>query len=296
VKGFSQAAEKLRQAQAVAPDQPFWKAARAELAARAGVGGFGPALELARNAVAADADCLECRAILGYILVTREWNWAEGEKQLAMVIQSPGASSQARLWSAQLLNLRRRHPEAHRQLDLALSKDPTNARLHVMKGVTFYLQRNCDQAEVEMRQASSLDPGVVGPAYWMYRCAIFRDDPMQVAARWSTHYAVFGGFTNDHSHQYRGLLMETAQKGGKQGLARRLLLETSEVEAMRQHRYERAAWKLWVGDRAAALEELEAAVTARPFNLVYVAADPTLAQLRDQPRFRATLAQLRLAD
>jgi len=59
----------------------------------------------------------------------------------------------------------------------------------------------------------------------------------------------------------------------------------SRPEAQRKNRYNRAVWQMWSGQPQQALDELEAAEEARPFNLIYVAADPTFAPLRAKPAF-----------
>jgi hypothetical protein len=72
------------------------------------------------------------------------------------------------------------------------------------------------------------------------------------------------------------------------------LTETEVPEAKREQQYERTAWQLWLGNRAAALDELEQAEKSRPFNMIYVAADPVFRDLWAEPGFQALLKRLGL--
>lgn len=293
MNGWSEARELIDQALALRPDLPLAKSASAELAVRAGFRSFDAALALAREAVAADPSCGDCHAVLGYILLTRFWSWEESEKQLAFAA-TPDAPAATHVWYAQLLGITNRFEAALRQADLAIQKDRNLASAYVMKGVLYYLQGRIPEAETQFGVADGIDPNNSSPPFWVYRCMLVRDKPLDAGVAWAKHGAVHANFSFDTDKRMRDQIHQLYESGGKAAIVSRWLKETTEIEAGRQHSYERAVWKMWLGDRTGALDELEKAEKARPFNLIYVAVDPALAPLRSESRFKALVTRLRL--
>ena len=293
MSAWGEARQLIDQALAIDPDFPLAKAASAELAVRAGARAFDAALALAREAVAADPSCGDCHAVLGYILLTRFWNWEEAEKQLVFAA-TQDAPAATHVWYAQLLGITNRFEAALRQADLAIQKDRNLASAHVMKGVLYYLQNRIPEAEAQFGVADGIDPNNPNPPFWLYRCMLLRDKPLDAGIAWAKHGAVHANFSFDMDKRMRDQIHQLYEGGGKAAIVNRWLKETTEIEAGRQHSYERAVWKMWLGDRAGALDELEKAEKARPFNLIYVAVDPALAPLRSESRFKALVTRLHL--
>jgi len=293
MNGWNDARQLIDQALGIRPDLPLAKAASAELAVRAGTKSFDAALALAREAVAADPSCGDCHAVLGYILLTRFWNWEESEKQLAFAA-TQDAPAATHVWYAQLLGITNRFDAALRQADVAIQKDRNLASAYVMKGVLYYLQNRIPEAEAQFGVADGIDPTNSNPPFWLYRCMLIRDKPLDAGIAWVKHAAMHANFATDTDKRMRDQIHQLFESGGKTAIVDRWLKETAEIEAGRQHSYERAVWKLWIGERAGALDELEKAEKARPFNLIYVAVDPALAPLRTESRFRALVTRLHL--
>ena len=70
--------------------------------------------------------------------------------------------------------------------------------------------------------------------------------------------------------------------------------EVREGSPLAVHRYNRAIWSMWIGEREQALEELEAAVATKPYHLIYVAVDPVFAPLRGEARFQEVVRRVGL--
>lgn len=133
------------------------------------------------------------------------------------------------------------------------------------------------------------------PPFGEYRANLMRDKPLESAIAIGSHGALHGNLSVDARDRVRDKAHLLFQRGGMTALATRWLEATgAEAEAKRQLSYEKAVWNIWLGDQAAALEELEIAEKARPFNLIYAAVDPGLTPLRREPRFQATLRRVRL--
>jgi hypothetical protein len=87
-------------------------------------------------------------------------------------------------------------------------------------------------------------------------------------------------------------LAGTFRAEGLDAVARRVLTTT---EAMLPNAaWRRAHWRMMMGDRTGALEELEIAYKAKLFDLMYVAVDPMFEPLRKEPRFRKIVEDMKL--
>lgn len=84
------------------------------------------------------------------------------------------------------------------------------------------------------------------------------------------------------------------EQRGRAGVARAWIHEVRNGSPREVHRYNRAMWFAWIGEFDNALEELEAAVKARPYSLIYAGVDPIFTLLRSNPRFQAVLKQVGL--
>lgn len=294
IPGWKAAREQIDQALALEPDLPIAKAASAELSVRSGNRNFDSALAMAREAVASDPECGDCRAVLGYTLLTRYWRWSEAGEHLHLAVKDRGAQAMSHVWYAQLLGITNRFDEAHRQIEQALAKERTLINAHIMRGLLLYLQGKTAEATQRLSEAETLDFQNPTPHFWLYRCLLLEDKPLDAAIRGTRHATAHGGLSQERQDAERDAVHRAFQVGGKKGLIERWLRESEEAEAKRQHSYERAVWRVWDGQTETALDELENAEKERPFNLIYVAVDPALKPLRKTPRFRALVTRLGL--
>jgi DNA-binding winged helix-turn-helix (wHTH) protein/Tfp pilus assembly protein PilF len=297
VDQFKAAREQLNQALVLAPGLPLAKAALAELAVRGGNLSFDQALTLGREAAAADPACAECRAILGFIQFTRFWNWPEARLHLAAATALPDAPAIAHVWHAQVLGVLREFPLAHRQIARALQLDPALANAASMKGTLLYLEGRYAEANVQLDAADALDPSNPNPPYWQSRVSWLLNDTPSAVRFQILHNGRYSGHSLDRQEQDRLKLLARMAKDGPAAGPGYWLEETALHEARRVNTYNRAVWHVWSGAApGTVLDALEEAERNRPFNLIYVAADPVFAPLHREPRFRALLQRLKLPD
>jgi tetratricopeptide (TPR) repeat protein len=294
VQNYAAARGFLDRAAALRPNLALTLAATAELAARAGSGSFEGAAALAAEALRLEPGCGECRAIRGYIEMTRFWNWESAKAELDRATAAPRASQQAHLWYGQLLLITNRIEDGMRQLDVAIAKDPAKPGPYVMKGVGHYLAMRYDQALHDLEKAEGLNPHGPNPHFWMYRAFLLKGVLADAAKERAIHFAKFSGHSIDEEARLRRQSTAVAVNEGKAGIVRFWLGDSATPNAKRLHGYERAIWKTYAGHIEEALDELEGAEKNRPFNLIYVAVDPALAPLRKEPRFRAVVSRLKL--
>jgi tetratricopeptide (TPR) repeat protein len=249
---------------------------------------------MARRAATADPACGECQAILGFIYFSRFWNWKEAERALAFAAAHPKASAVSHVWYAQLLGVTRRFALAQREIDLAIQQEPSSRQAHTMKGVLLYLEGRFAEALAELDIAQGLSQTSSDPSYWTYRIHMVQANPQDGVIARSNHAAIHASRARETREQERAAAIRLLRERGFSGVLRAWLTETEVPEAKREQQYERTAWQLWLGNRAAALDELEQAEKSRPFNMIYVAADPVFRDLWAEPGFQALLKRLGL--
>lgn len=176
----------------------------------------------------------------------------------------------------------------------ALAKDRALINAHVIHGLLLYLQGKTKEAAQRLSEAETLDIRNSGPHFWLNRCLLVEDKPLDAAIRGTRHMISHGGLSQEKQDAERDAVHRTFLEGGKKALIERWLQWLEEAEAKRQHSYERAVWRAWNGEIGPAPDELDNAGKERPFNLIDVAVDPTLEPLRKAPRFQDLVKRLDL--
>jgi tetratricopeptide (TPR) repeat protein len=130
---------------------------------------FDHALELARESARRDPRCAECRAILGYILMTREWKWKEAETELEQAWNHNRRDPQIRNWRAQLLPAIGRLSEAQQQAQACVSLDVTRAGSFALLASVLYFSGQYREAIQEADKALGLHLPFQPAFKWRYR-------------------------------------------------------------------------------------------------------------------------------
>lgn len=261
------------------------RAGIAEAAARLGKQSFDVAASLARDAVASDPACDECQAILGYILMTRGWQWAEAYDWLQRSRTANPRAVQRRLWLAHWYAIHSRFDEAAAEVAAALAVARTNAAVHATDASVLYLRGRPAEAIEAAGRAAALNVHHQPAWHWLVQSYILLDDPQRAAYARTESDAAWNNLAPADKNARLAGSVRTIEAGGRAALVRDWLREVSDGTARDVHRYHRAVWHMWVGDHDGALDELEAAVAARPFMLIFAAADPMFAPLHGDPRF-----------
>lgn len=284
----------LREALSITPDYAPATAGLAEAAARMGEFNFDHALELARQAVAADPQCGDCQSILGYVLAFRLWRWDEALPHLERGLQLSPAKAQHHLNLAEWLLVHGRLEDAAERALEATRREPGYPRAWALLAGIRYFQGQYQEAIREAERAGSLDPEHPSGPIWAYQSYMQLGDDSnaaflraKAAATRTPNPAVI---MDSIFPVFRAKLRE----GGRKTLLRYWIDEVGAGKALQVHRYNRALWSMWSGDEAGALTELEAAVQSKPYHLIYAAVDPAFQPLRLNPRFRAVVRRVGL--
>jgi DNA-binding winged helix-turn-helix (wHTH) protein len=239
--------------------------------------------EAAERAVELDANCAGCRAILGFTLFSRFWEWESAQRHLSEALRLAPKDSGLRGYWAMYSATQGRLDEALSHIETGIQIEPYHATLHQIKAVILCGLRRYPEAVAAADRALSIRPKSRGA--WDGRAhALLLDGREQEAL---TSYLKMGweAYAQEVDALYRS-----------GGLAAALgkLLDVTSGSTQQGEVHRRAQWKMHLGDHAGALEELETAYRYRHFNLMYLGVDPVFDPIRAHPRFQRILADMKL--
>jgi tetratricopeptide (TPR) repeat protein len=264
----------------------------AEGMARSGEARPEQARAMAERALRLNANCAECKAIAGWIMMTREWRFQEALRYLDDAARQKPDDAKIRLWHAQILATAGRLERALEEINYAVSGDPSRAASVTMLAGILYLSERYEEAISTAREALGLQPGYSAAWDWIYRSCIRLNRVEEAVAARAALSASYLGLSADTRFEMEHGWTVAIKTGGVRALVETLLAETSAKPALDQHRYERATWRMWIGDKQGALDELENVFDFRPFHCIYLAVDPTFAPIRGERRFRQVLSKI----
>ncbi|MEP7365019.1 MAG: winged helix-turn-helix domain-containing protein [Acidobacteriota bacterium] len=292
--GLVRATANFREALEADPRNALATAGQAEASRRQGYRSPAYRLDLAERAVRLDPNCSECHGILGFLLMTDNWAWERAAQELGTAIKQNPESFQLRIWQSELFAATGKGEQSVSAAREAIRLAPERANPYVMLAGALYLNGRYEQATEEYRKALAITPDMPAALGWQYQTLLMQKnyvEGMQVRLRADGNYM---GYSNDTLQK---LLAESDERWSRLGMAGYLrfrLEEYSPPEVANHHRYHRAIWSMLLGDRDHALDELEAAIEQRSFELIYVKLDPIFGPLHGTARFEAILRKMGL--
>ncbi|MCX7604364.1 MAG: winged helix-turn-helix domain-containing protein [Bryobacteraceae bacterium] len=287
---IDEASGKFRLALKLDPRNALAMSGLAEAGARSGKSdGIQAATELARRAVARAPECAECHAILGWILMTFGWQWAEAELALGKAMDPPDPPAQALISRIAWLASRNRLPETLPLARRLVSGHPHLAQGRLALAMAHFFSGQYRHAIEQSRQALVIQPRQSAAYYWMSRSAMqLGDDSAALEAR-AMEIITWRGLDAAARAPLLARFRVSYGRGGRAALVRAWIEDAGADLATGAHCYDRAVWHAWSGNHAAALDELEAGLRSRPPHMIYAAVDPAFEPIRNEPRFRAVL-------
>jgi tetratricopeptide (TPR) repeat protein len=258
---------------------------------RAGQTDPGQERSEAERSVRMDPDCGECHAILGWILFSREWRWQEAADHLQRANRLNPQDAYAHLWYSQLLAATGRLPEALREVDRAIRLEPWNHAHFAMKGGLLYLSRQYDASIAQCRAALGLNPLYPAASDWLFKNYLMKKRYEEAARATISADSVYAGLSTDVEENRASEMLAVLRKGGIVAASLRFL-EVLGGPQTRFRRYDRAIWRMQMGDDGGATEELWEGLSFRPFYMVFLRVDPMFERLHGQKRFDALLARI----
>lgn len=263
--------------------------AQAELRLLPAADGYGRARVSALRALAMDDSSSDAWTALGCVMFLAEWDWVGAERSFQRALELDPRHTQARLLCGRLLDAQGRLNEGLAMKLRALETDPFSPSVHVALALSYWNQRQYDDAIHWANKTLDLDPlhglareFLVG-AYWKL-------------GDFDRHMAENLKHAAAHGVPAEALepLIRAYAEHGRTGVVRFALGQAAQHSAALPD-VQLALFHGELGDLDAALPYLERAIERRDPCLVDLAVAPQWDALREDPRFQRCLARMGLA-
>jgi serine/threonine protein kinase len=244
----------------------------------------------ALTALQFDPDLGEAHAPLAAVLWLHDWQWQEAQKEFERSLELNPTYPTANHWHAEYVMTMGRPLEAIAQMKKSQTLDPLSLIINVAIGWANYMARRYDQALEQLLQTVELDPNYP-VTYWilglLYR-ATGRYEFAITQGEKST--SLSGG-----SPLMRAAL---AHSYGKAGRTKEALQILDDLTKLAEHKYVAshffAGIHIGLGENDRALEYLEKSYQEHSHWLIYLPIDPSMDDLRSDPRFQDLLRRVGL--
>jgi tetratricopeptide (TPR) repeat protein len=225
------------------------------------------------------------------VLMEREWNWEEAEREFRRALKLKPGEVRILCWYAQLLAEMGRHDEALTQIRRALDLDPLSSYVKVVHGLLLYLARRYDEAQRQLAFTMDLDPddeAVHDQLAYVYAQKGMFEEALAAASRAST---LRGDATTSVVLGYTSAV--AGRRDSALAIVRRL------IEQWERRQGSPAGIGVIyaaLGDRDAALRWLETAYSEHDSWVTFLKVDAVFDTLRADARFTALLEKTALAE
>jgi TolB-like protein/tetratricopeptide (TPR) repeat protein len=251
---------------------------------------FPRAIAAANAALRLDPDLAEAHTSLAYARFLFDWSWQGAEEEFRRAQRLDPAYPTAPQWYSYLLSATGRHDEAIANARLAQRLDPLSLVINADLGFGLYFARRYDEAIAQFDRTLELDPRFPYAHFGLALAdaAAGRHEEAIAEARQAAELS--GG-----SSAMEGALGYALAAAGREEEARQVR-RALEQRARDQH-VQAGAFALvdaGLGDRGAALDQLEAAYRERSRFVVLMGVWPVFDPLHADPRWDRLLRQVGL--
>jgi serine/threonine protein kinase/tetratricopeptide (TPR) repeat protein len=250
---------------------------------------FPRAMAAAKRALEIDPSFAEARAPLAYGLFYREWKWEEAQREMLRCLEGAPGDATAPNYYASFLTAIGRFDEALESWHRAHELDPVAPVIRGGTGWTYLYARRYEEAIREAERALEMDPafpialGVIGLA----------------SSRLSRHERAIDALQKaigaSSSTRYRADLAFAYARAGRGDEARANLAELDELSKSRYvSPYYLASARAALGETDLAFTLLEQAFAERSHGMTFLTTDPSLDDLRPDPRLAGLIQRVGL--
>jgi TolB-like protein/Flp pilus assembly protein TadD len=246
--------------------------------------GYPEARRYAEKAILLDPYLPIAHKMLGHVRMAYDWDWAGADAAFKHALElAPGSASLVRGASLLALTLGR-FDDALRLGRRAVVLDPLGASSHFIHGRMALSARRFAEAEAAFQKVLELNPDLPGCRTFLGRVYLAERKPeaalQQMQREKELLFRRVGLALAYHAlgrkKEADAALAELIEKNHKDGA-----WDIAQVHAFR-------------GEAESAFEWLERAYAQRDPGLTEIKSDPSFDKLRDEPRYRAFLAKMRL--
>ena len=235
-------------------------------------------------------DVGEARTDLAAVLWLHDWQWLEAQKEFERSLELNPCYPTANHYYAEYLMTMGRHAEALTRMKKSLELDPLSLIINVAIGWAYYHARQYDQAVEQLLRTVELDPNYP-MTHWLLGLVYRKTGRYDLAISAGEKGVNLSG----GSPLMRAALAHTYGKAGRAEDARRLLDDLTEL-AQRKYVAPQvfAGIHLGLGEHDRAMEYLEKSCKEHSHWLIYLHLDPSMDELRGDPRFADLLKRVGL--
>jgi len=251
---------------------------------------FPKAKVTALTALQLDPDLGEAHTALAAPLWLYDWQWIEAQKALKRSLQLNPHYPTTSHWYGEYLMTMGCHEEAIVMLKKGRELDPLSLIINAAIGWACYMARRYDEAIEQLERTAELDPNFP-TTYWMLGLVYRKTGRYDLAITTGEKGVKFSGGSSLMS----AALAHTYGKCGKTKEARQLLRDLTELA---KYKYVTphflAGIHIGLGENDKAIEYLEKSYREHSHWLVYLHIDPSMDDLRNDPRFQDLLQRVGL--
>ena len=252
--------------------------------------GMPRAKAAAAKALAIDPTLPEPYAALGWVHFHHDWDWEGAEQAFRRAVELGPEIATTRHWYSFFLAGMGRAEEAQEQARRAWKLDPLAPIINANLAQPAFHARRFDECAAAARKIVELEPGFAVGHYWLALVAA-------VQGRWGEAMQSVAAFGECFGPTTRTQALNGYCLGrrGQSDDARAELAALRTIAAERPvPAYHFVLVHLGLDDREAALAALEEAERERSDAIAYLAVDPLVDVLREEPRFQELLRRVGL--
>jgi DNA-binding winged helix-turn-helix (wHTH) protein/tetratricopeptide (TPR) repeat protein len=250
---------------------------------------FGAARSAAERALSRDPNLVEAHTSLAEVFTGYEWDWPQAELRYRHALSLRPDYATAHQFYAQMLVCLGRYAEAAFHIEQARRADPVSPAINSFLPYIHLAGRQYDRALEEARHAVDLEPRAPLALWTLGRASLFSGRTEDAVAALERALPLAG-----RASMWTAALSFARARAGDRSGAEALQCELVERgRAEHVPSYDLAVTFAGLGQRGAALEELERAFTQREMRIVNLG-DPEFDVLHDDRRYRQLAERLHL--
>ncbi|HSK17602.1 MAG TPA: BTAD domain-containing putative transcriptional regulator [Longimicrobiales bacterium] len=243
---------------------------------------FPSAAAAARRALELNPSLVEPHATLGYVALYYDWDWPQAESEFRRAIETEPGYSTAHQWYANYLTAMGRFDEAASRMGTAMELDPLSVIANAALGWVHFYAGDYERTIRQCTRALDLNRDFALAYLWRGMAHMELGDTAAALADHEQSVRLSGG-SAIHVAAHAHALAHTGRPQAAATLMAELVARTGSDYVPP---YEMAKLYDALGDRDAALASLEQAYDDRSHSMAFLAVDPQLRALHDEPRFR----------
>ncbi len=240
----------------------------------------------AKTALQLDPDLAEAHTPLAALLWLHDWQWEEAQTEFKRSLELGPTYATANHWYAEYVMTMGRHEEAMARMKKGQDLDPLSLIINVAVGWAFYFARRYDEAIEQLRRTVELDPNYP-VTYWILGLLLRKTGRYELAITEGEKGVKLSG----GSPLMRAALAHTFGAAGRTNEAFQILDDLTKLAKQRYVApYFFAGIHIGLGENDRAIEYLEKSYEEHSHWLIYLHIDPSMDDLRDNPRFQELVA------